>query len=66
MPKPECIEKMFEISSKLSENLKFSRIDLYHCKDKIYFGEITFFPDSGFDANILPEADNYFGEKIEL
>ncbi len=66
LPKPECIEKMFEISSKLSENLKFSRIDLYHCKDKIYFGEITFFPDSGFDANILPEADNYFGEKIEL
>ena len=57
---------MFEIASKLSEGLKYSRIDLYSCSGKVYFGEITFFPDSGFDPNILPETDVRFGNMIKL
>ena len=27
---------------------------------------MTFYPDSGYDRNRLPEADNYFGDKIIL
>lgn len=64
--KPGNIDKMFEIAERLSEGLPFARIDLYNSNGKIYFGEITFFPDSGFDANLLPETDKYFGDLIHL
>jgi hypothetical protein len=41
-------------------------VDLYNINGDIYFGEITLFPDSGYDSNILPETDKSFGEKIIL
>ena len=66
LPKPDGMDKMFDIAAKLSEGLPYARIDLYNIEGKVYFGEITFFPDSGFDKNRLPEADLYFGEKIKL
>ncbi len=66
LQKPEGMDEMFEIAAKLSEGLPFARIDLYNVDGNIYFGEITFFPDSGFDPNRLPESDLYFGEKIKL
>ena len=64
--KPVCMDDMFDLASALSRGLPFARIDLYQSKGHIYFGEITFFPDSGFDANLLPETDEYFGEMIDL
>ena len=64
--KPSQMDKMFEIAAKLSKGLPFVRIDLYQSNDHIYFGEITFFPDSGFDANLLPDTDKYFGNLIHL
>lgn len=66
LPKPEGMDEMFTIASKLSKGLPYARIDLYNIEGKIYFGEITFFPSGGFDVNRLPESDLYFGEKIIL
>ncbi len=66
LPKPENIDKMFDIAALLSEGLPFARIDLYNSEGRIYFGEITFYPDSGFDPNLLPETDSYFGSLIHL
>lgn len=66
IPKPECIDEMFEIASKLSEGFPFVRVDLYQSYGKIYFGEMTFYPDSGFDNNLLKESDDYFGKLIDL
>ena len=68
MPKPDNMDKMFEIAESLSKKVgaPYVRIDLYNSNGQIYFGEITFFPDSGFDANRLPEMDMYFGELIKL
>lgn len=66
IPKPEQMDKMFEIAANLSKGLLFARIDLYQSNGHIYFGEITFFPASGFDANLLPETDAYFGNLIHL
>ena len=66
LPKPKNIDKMFEIASELSKGLPFVRVDLYNIDGKIYFGELTFYPDAGFDRNRLPEMDLYFGEKIDL
>lgn len=66
LPKPKSLELMFQIAAKLSVGLPFARIDLYNVDGKIYFGEITFFPQSGFDPNLLPETDLLFGEYIKL
>jgi hypothetical protein len=66
LPKPEGMDKMFEIASKLSIGFPFVRVDLYNIKGRIYFGELTFYPASGFDSNLLPETDLYFGNKIDL
>ena len=66
IPKPDCIDKMFEIASELSKNIPFVRIDLYECNGCIYFGEFTFYPQGGYDINLLPETDLYFGNLITL
>lgn len=66
MPKPKNIERMFEIASALSKGMPFVRVDLYNIDGQIYFGEMTFFPASGLDANLLPETDKLFGEMIKL
>ena len=64
LPKPEGMDVMFELAEKLSAGIPFARIDLYNQQGKIYFGEITLYPASGYDYNRLPEADLYFGEMI--
>lgn len=66
LPKPEGMDQMFEIASKLSQGIPFVRVDLYNINGKIYFGEMTFYPASGFDRNRLPETDLYFGNMIDL
>lgn len=65
-PKPECIDKMFSIAEKLSKGMPFVRVDLYCIEGVIYFGEMTFYPDSGFDANLLPETDELWGNALIL
>ena len=66
LPKPRNMEKMFEIASILSKGIPFVRVDLYNIDGRIFFGEMTFFPASGFDKNLLPETDRYFGDLINL
>lgn len=64
--KPPRIEAMFAIAEKLSKKLPFVRCDLYASMDRIYFGEFTFFSDAGFDRDILPKTDMYFGNLLNL
>lgn len=66
LEKPTNMDKMFEIAEILSKGLAFARIDLYNSNNHVYFGEITFFPDSGFDANLLKETDEYLGKLLVL
>lgn len=66
LPKPEAMDKMFEIASVLSKGAPFVRVDLYNVNGKIYFGELTYTPAGGYDWNRLPETDKYFGNMIDL
>lgn len=66
LPKPANMEEMFRIASKLSKGIPFVRVDLYNSSGKIYFGELTFFPDSGWDPNRMPKIDLYFGDLVDL
>lgn len=69
--RPKNFDKMMEIAEILSADFPAARIDLYNIDGKIYFGEITFFPWSGYmyftpdyfdydlgDKFILPKANN--------
>lgn len=64
--KPKNLDEMLRIAQKLSEDFVFARIDLYNIGGKIYFGEITLTPNSGFDADITENTDLYFGNKLEI
>lgn len=66
LPKPECLDEMVFVAEKLAKGLPFVRIDLYQSNKMVYFGEITFFSDSGFDSDILQETDLEWGRMIKL
>lgn len=64
--RPINYEKMLEIAEILSSDFLFARIDLYNVSGKVYFGEITLSPNSGFDADITQQTDLMFGEKLKI
>lgn len=68
LERPANMDKMFGIAEVLSKEIEapFVRVDLYNVDGKIYFGELTFYPDSGFDGNRLSETDVYFGNLVKL
>lgn len=66
VPKPKNLDKMIEIAKDLSKDFVFARIDLYNIDGRIYFGEITLSPNSGFDPDIKHETDLMFGSKLNI
>lgn len=64
--KPVGYDRMLEIARTLSHRIPFVRIDLYNLSGKIYFGEITFFPSSGFEPLTDDEWDAKLGSWIDL
>lgn len=48
VPKPENLPEMLDVAHRLSEDFPFARIDLYSLAGKTIFGEITFYPWSGY------------------
>ena len=64
--KPKNLDEMIDIAKELSKDFVFARIDLYNIDGKIYFGEITLSPNSGFDPDIKYETDLMFGQKLEI
>ena len=64
--KPICLHEMIDISRNLSLGIPFSRIDLYVINDKIFFGEITFYPASGMGGFTPVEWNEELGEMIKL
>lgn len=57
-PRPKNFDKMLEIASKLSEDFPFVRVDLYNIDGKIYFGELTFYPWTGY-VQFTPDSFDY-------
>ena len=66
LPRPENLDEMLEVAKKLSEDFIYARIDLYNVNGKIYFGEITLSPNSGFYSGLTEETDRILGEKIHI
>ena len=45
---PDNVQEMIAVSEKLAEGFPFVRIDLYNIRGRIIFGEMTFYPWSGY------------------
>ena len=66
LPKPEQLERMYEVASKLSEGFPILRVDLYEVDGHIYFGELTFTSLGGFMDYFTPEVLLDMGKRVEL
>ena len=64
LPIPINFEKMRCVAAQLSVDFPFVRVDLYNVNGEIYFGELTFYPSSGYGTFHPSEFDftlgNYF------
>lgn len=65
--KPQGFAEMKELVSKLAlKDAPFMRVDFYNINGKNYFGELTFFPASGFGTFTPEEWNNKLGDMIDL
>lgn len=64
--KPIVLDRMLEIAAKLSEGFPFVRVDLYNCGTEIYFGELTFYPWSGYVQFVPDDVDSLLGKDLEI
>lgn len=66
-PRPQKLNKLLELSKKLSEGFPFVRVDFYILNDgSIKFSEMTFTPASGQCKWNEDKYDKILGEKITL
>lgn len=64
--KPACHDEMRALAAVLSEGFPFIRVDFYELNGTVYFGELTFFPTSGYGGFDPAEWDGTFGKLIDL
>lgn len=63
---PENIKDMIALAEKLSKGFPFARVDLYSINGTIYFGEITFYPCSGYVKYKPTSFDYELGKYFNL
>ncbi len=66
LQQPRNKELMMQLAEKLSEGIPFVRVDFYEVDEKVYFGELTFYPNSGFGKFVYKENDELLGSWLKL
>lgn len=64
--KPDNYSMMINLAEQLSKNIPFVRVDFYEINGKIYFGELTFYPGSGFEEFTPLDWDYILGDWISI
>ena len=64
--KPINYDKMIQFSEKLSKGISFVRVDFYEINGQLFFGELTFYPGSGFEEFTPEEWDYKLGDFLKL
>ena len=64
--KPFNYDLMVNLAEKLSSGIPFLRVDFYEVNNKIYFGELTFYPGSGFEEFKPEEWDYKLGSWLRI
>ena len=63
---PVNLKKMIKFAEILSANIPFLRVDFYEIDSKIYVGELTFYPASGFGKFTDSSFDYELGNFLDL
>ena len=63
---PKNIDEMITLAEKLAKDIPFVRVDFYNINGKIYFGEMTFFPSTGFGKFFPSEWDKKIGDMLNI
>jgi hypothetical protein len=68
IPRPKGYETMLFIAEKVAGFVDnpFVRVDFYEVNGKVYFGEVTFYPEGGLGSFNPTEWDYVLGDWIEL
>ena len=64
--KPKHLDEMLDLAKDISRDIPFVRVDFYEIEDRIYFGELTFYPGAGFEEFSPEEWDEKLGDMIVL
>lgn len=64
--KPKNYDLMINLAERLAQKMNFVRVDFYEVDGKIYFGELTFFPGSGFEEFRPEKYDTILGELLKM
>lgn len=64
--RPACFDDMKRCAGILAGSMPFSRIDFYCVGGRAYWGEITFFPASGFGRFVPDEWNEKIGEWVRI
>lgn len=60
--RPASLDEMVRGAELLAEGFPFVRIDLYEVAGRPRFGEVTFYPASGYLRPIPPQTDRLYGD----
>lgn len=66
MPVPPHFGEMRTLASRLAGEFPFVRVDFYESAGRLLFGEMTFYPNSGFESFDPEEWDVELGSWLEL
>lgn len=64
--KPEGLHEMIEVAAILASDFPFVRVDFYYVNKRVIFGEMTFFPKSGYGKFTPDEWNLRIGDMIDL
>lgn len=64
--KPDMLGQMISLAEVIAEEFCYVRVDFYSVGREIYFGELTFHPESGFGMFMPAEWDRKFGDMLQL
>lgn len=66
VPRPEGLDDMLKVAAELSKEFPFVRVDLYYVEGRVIFGELTFYPWSGY-VQFLPDSFDFeLGNMFDL
>ncbi len=66
LPSPANLDEMISLAEKIGGQFDFVRVDLYSVQQGILFGEVTFYPNAGYERFEPEEWDVRFGEPWKL
>ncbi len=64
--RPLNYDKMVEFAERLSKGIAFLRVDFYEVGGRLYFGEMTFYPGSGWEEFTPEKWDVILGSWLDI